>query len=483
MDYIIDLLPIFIPAVVIAAIIYAGVFFALKKRREKPKIGIMFAEYVLVGWVLMFIYVTQLNNSFGGGGFFSYNIVPFRMFYVAYHYGSTNTTLIWQYLLNVLMVVPLGVLLPIVSPKKFRKWYTVTGAAFAASLATEFVQLFTGRGTDIDDLTANTIGGLCGYALFLLVYSIIRIVSGHKGEGGLKNIVAAVLIFAVVAVPYAVVPVFDSMSKYGFVQYDHPRPDDFSLQTEISDEETVLPVYQYQETESLDSLKKRLLKLTGFEGEFKQDENGDWVLQNQQYSIIIFSYGCWSVSYFPLPIMEDPLEYAFDAEGDFSSSEQNVPDEEPPDEETLEASAWEALERFGFSKDDVAVSKDMTDFFNDGHGYLQFEPVNHDEKKAMAGSISVEIDHDGKLISIDNYLVSGMLVEKTECISQREALGISKDVGGDEWGGTCTVKSVHLGYTLIEDTGYLVPCWIFEGEVYDNTGKAYEWEPFISAVK
>lgn len=348
------------------------------------------------------------------------------------------------------------------------------------------LQLFTGRGTDIDDLTANTIGGLCGYAVFLIVYSIIRFISGHKAEGGLKKITAGVLILAIVSAPYALLPFLGNRSKYGNIVYYHFRPEDFSLQIQLSDEEVTMPVYQYQETESLESLQKRLMRMTGFEGEFTQDQDGDWILRDGRYTIYIFSYGRWSVNYNSPQDSEEPpempsLELDPGAES-YISSEQNVSGEEPPDEETMTLSAWKALENFGISKDDVAVSDNLTDRFNDGYGYLEFEPVNHGDQRCTEGTVVVAIDHEGSLVSIDNGMVSGVLVETTECISQSEALDISKDVGGEVWGGTCTVKSVRQKYQLIEDTGYLVPGWLFEGEIFDSEGNSYEWKPFISAV-
>ena len=108
--------------------------------------------------------------------------------------------------------------------------------------------------------------------------------------------------------------------------------------------------------------------------------------------------------------------------------------------------------------------------------------MNHGDQRCTEGTVVVAIDHEGSLVSIDNGMVSGVLVETTECISQSEALDISKDVGGEVWGGTCTVKSVRQKYQLIEDTGYLVPGWLFEGEIFDSEGNSYEWKPFISAV-
>lgn len=69
------------------------------------------------------------------------------------------------FLLNILMAMPLGFLLPFL----YRSWrrfsYTVmAGAGF--SLLIECSQLLTSRACDIDDLIANTLGAAIGYALW-----------------------------------------------------------------------------------------------------------------------------------------------------------------------------------------------------------------------------------------------------------------------------------------------------------------------------
>lgn len=48
--------------------------------------------------------------------------------------------------------------------------YILIGFIMAAfSFLIEFVQYFTGRSCDIDDLMFNTLGGVLGYGLFVLI--------------------------------------------------------------------------------------------------------------------------------------------------------------------------------------------------------------------------------------------------------------------------------------------------------------------------
>lgn len=76
-----------------------------------------------------------------------------------------------MYLLNVLMFVPIGFLLPLLW-KKYGDWkYTIGFAAFL-TIFIEVAQVFTFRTTDIDDLITNVLGAAIG---FLVVRKASRI--------------------------------------------------------------------------------------------------------------------------------------------------------------------------------------------------------------------------------------------------------------------------------------------------------------------
>lgn len=67
-------------------------------------------------------------------------------------------------LLNVVLFVPLGIMLPLFR-KKYRSVAAVGITGFCLSLLIELLQMFTYRATDIDDLLTNTLGTLIGYGI------------------------------------------------------------------------------------------------------------------------------------------------------------------------------------------------------------------------------------------------------------------------------------------------------------------------------
>lgn len=85
------------------------------------------------------------------------------------------------YVLNIIMFMPLGFLLPLIWPH-FREWKKVAVTGVAFSLCIEFCQLFCFRTTDIDDLLMNTAGTLAGYLIWIAFHALARKVDGDSGK-------------------------------------------------------------------------------------------------------------------------------------------------------------------------------------------------------------------------------------------------------------------------------------------------------------
>lgn len=86
------------------------------------------------------------------------------------------------YILNIIMFMPLGFLLPLIW-KEFRNIINVSITGLGFSLSIEFCQLFNLRATDIDDLMMNTLGAILGYLIWLCVDKLFTLMK--------KNIILA----------------------------------------------------------------------------------------------------------------------------------------------------------------------------------------------------------------------------------------------------------------------------------------------------
>ena len=80
---------------------------------------------------------------------------------------------------NVFIFVPFGFFLPMGSRQ--RSFFGTAFYSFGLSLCVEVFQFITKVGSfDVDDLLLNTIGGICGYILFVICAAIRRRHAGKK---------------------------------------------------------------------------------------------------------------------------------------------------------------------------------------------------------------------------------------------------------------------------------------------------------------
>ena len=462
MRYILSLLPVFPYVLLVTAVLYAAIYMLLKSRREKPDKLSMLAEFALVGWVVTFVYVTQIM-SFGNGLGDRLNLVPFEQFVVAFRYGSNNAAGVWQFLLNIIMFVPLGLLLPVVF-KKFRSWRSAFLISFAFTLATELAQLITSRGTDIDDVIANTVGGLCGFALYLIIIGLI-----NKGADIAKyrsKLTCGVVLLAAVAGIFCALKFCDGSSKYGNLYYGHLIPTEVDVTVELDDEQTERAVYKYYEHITSDELKQKLQSIAGFEGEWSESTDSEGttysLFDGESKAIFIFSYGKWSIFY------------------EYGLTDETVSTE--IDEAEALQKAWDYLKEFGVDDGDVDYAPDGNTIYGDEHYYFNFDSTEYDDNTRVCGNIMLELGRDGRLISINDNRVWCEYVESAQCISMADSIKIAQEVGCGDWNGKATVESVVADYSFISETGYLIPVWKIKGYL-DDGSQTLEWHPEIDAVK
>lgn len=80
-----------------------------------------------------------------------------------------NWTSLEGIILNILLFIPFGYLMPLIWSKADR-WWKVALVGVLASLSIEIIQLITRLGyADVDDLINNTVGALIGYGLYKAV--------------------------------------------------------------------------------------------------------------------------------------------------------------------------------------------------------------------------------------------------------------------------------------------------------------------------
>lgn len=98
------------------------------------------------------------------------NLVPvvesWRLFRFYWEKGMWSAILV-NFPGNIIMFMPIGLFAGLLADKP--RWWKGTFCALALSFLIETSQLFVARGTDVDDLILNALGGLMGHGLFLLL--------------------------------------------------------------------------------------------------------------------------------------------------------------------------------------------------------------------------------------------------------------------------------------------------------------------------
>ncbi|GIO32107.1 MULTISPECIES: VanZ family protein [Paenibacillus] len=107
------------------------------------------------------------------------NLVPLREI-SGYLRNLGNGTSFINFFGNIAAFMPLGFLLPLVCGIRSMSPLKVILISFGVSLALESLQLALFIGTfDVDDIIMNTAGGVLGYAVYLVLYFILK----HGAQG------------------------------------------------------------------------------------------------------------------------------------------------------------------------------------------------------------------------------------------------------------------------------------------------------------
>lgn len=142
------------------------IYFIMAHSRKKR--GLRNSPVTVVLLIVFAIYITLVFDVTGTGTV--YDIVR-----VGLEYSPEQVNLIpffvdsfsLQHMLNVIMFVPFGLLIPLVWPGAGKLRHALL-YGFGFSLLIELSQLFNNRVTDVDDLLMNTLGALVGFGIYWL---------------------------------------------------------------------------------------------------------------------------------------------------------------------------------------------------------------------------------------------------------------------------------------------------------------------------
>ncbi|MFL0492027.1 hypothetical protein CN931_19905 [Bacillus sp. AFS054943] len=165
-----------------------GVYF---KAKRTISIGHFLWVYVFLFYLSLVYRLTQIATVWDISNYETWirvSQINLTLFDTA---GSTT------YLLNIVLFMPFGFLLPTIWPH-FRKMKNTVCAGFLFSLAIELSQLLNNRITDIDDLFTNTLGAMVGYVLYRVLFKMICKREGKKLDTNSSLVIKYEAIFCLV---------------------------------------------------------------------------------------------------------------------------------------------------------------------------------------------------------------------------------------------------------------------------------------------
>lgn len=139
-----------------------------KEERDFPWRKI-FPVGLLIGYLSGLLFVTLFLRSSGNRDIQWHLFLAFREAWNAFTFQSWLNPL-----LNIIIFIPMGSLLPLVA-QPFRRWYWTLVAGMSTSFVIETVQYTFRRGTaDVDDLFCNSLGTILGYCLCMFVICLVE---------------------------------------------------------------------------------------------------------------------------------------------------------------------------------------------------------------------------------------------------------------------------------------------------------------------
>jgi len=144
--------------------------------KKKYNCGIMRRKAFLL--ILFALYIAGVFYFTGSGTIWDglFKNFDIRYEYINFIPFSNNIDTI-GYLLNIVLLIPFGFLVPLIW-KKLNKPSVVVGFGFLFSLLIESSQLLNNRSSDIDDLILNTLGTVIGFVIFRLFDKVFKFDDG-----------------------------------------------------------------------------------------------------------------------------------------------------------------------------------------------------------------------------------------------------------------------------------------------------------------
>ena len=140
-------------------------------------------NFIHMIWVFIFLYYVDLVlETTGIGTIWEIGLYPGMKLQEEINLIPFRDGISLSMILNVVMFMPLGFLLPLLW-KEYQSLVRTAIIGFCFSCGIEFCQLFNRRVSDVDDLLMNTLGAILGWLIWIVFSRITHLKYGRRNQG------------------------------------------------------------------------------------------------------------------------------------------------------------------------------------------------------------------------------------------------------------------------------------------------------------
>lgn len=381
--------------------------------------------------------------SRGGSYYGVANLHLFNSYREAYH--KMEISLFRNIILNILLFMPFGFLLPIYS-KKLRKIYKIVSIGFLVTLLIETIQYITKIGIfEIDDIFDNTMGVLIGYCIYMILNNLKTKQDRKYIFGYVIPVIAVISIFMGIYVKYENQELGNLPFEYNYKI--NMKNINIENKAQYSNEHSNKEIYYVKTLTEEDTRKlaENMFKKLG--------ETIDEKYTNIYENTAIYhsnNYGLW--------ITYKGGTYSYTDYSKMTLENEETDIKTGATKEEIEV----ALQKFGI---EIPQSAKFEEKDNE---YVFSVNMELEENYLTDGNITCSYCKDGTIKRIQNNLVRYEKIKDKEIISEEEAYSQIKEgkfqYFNDEKIESIEIDGVELKYAL-DSKGYYVPIYVFNTKV------------------
>ena len=444
-----EFLRLAIPSIGLAGLIVLIVggiygFYLLYQKKQGKDIHCSIKKLILsgmlIGYVIVVILATLTSRShFSYEQKFSFEL--FSSYRMAINHFQLRE---WRnIILNIIMGVPLGILLPCLF-EKMRHWWLTYLSGLLFTLLIETTQLITHRGIfEMDDILNNTLGCMIGFGLFILGHTLYQ--KAKKKPIKLRPVIISQFPLILTILSFVYIFISYSYQELGNLTQAYYKKADMShieviSHVPLSHQTSSQPVYKIKtySDEDYNTLAKTIFHKHQDIIDDKKTEinnhNISFVSKNKDINIFI-----------------DKQEATMDITypGEFQPNTQNL--------------SWQEVKKI-IEKEGISIPEQAT-FTQIDTGTYEFSINTNTSQQYIQGYISVQINQDHSLSSLSYQINSYDIYKSYPIISEKQAFQYIKEGQfNQDWmlslDNEIIIHSIKLVYR--EDSkGYYQPVYQF----------------------